>query len=286
MASELRPSERAREEGRKQNRCGRQRERFPREDEPFGKPYLHPSHQKGLPPPKKRKQTGAIGRILPAEGTKVMDYHPTKLKKDGSLRMGGGRVWVEREVKDSSRGPICGQVPARLRKRGSIKSTYERPAQKGGREGRTQDGSRAVRRGGRVTGGMRVKSQYPNPILFWERRDGTTGTGRRDATRRKAGAHHRVLRFALPRFSQFHARSSGLENAPTLRLLWMCCKIFSVFAVSPVQSWVRLFSFQAKNCDVEKMGTHSRRITFLPDVTAGNNICSDPIPGWGTHRIL
>ena len=94
-------------------------------------------------------------------------------------------LWVEREVKDSSRGPICGQVevPACLRKRGSIKSTYERPAQKGGREGRTrtQDGSQAVRRGacGRA-GGMRVKSQYPNPILFWERRDGTTRTGRRD----------------------------------------------------------------------------------------------------------
>lgn len=98
----------------------------------------------------------------------------------------GGYGWVEREVKDSSRGPICGQVevPARLRRRGSINSTYERPAQKvGGREGRTQDGSRAVRRGRRVD--WRDASEKPisksDSILGTEgRRDGATGAGRRD----------------------------------------------------------------------------------------------------------
>ena len=103
-----------------------------------------------------------------------MDYHPTKLKKDASLRMGGarGQGLVKRP---NLRASGC------LRKRGSIKSTYERPAQKvGGSDARRM--ARGLLDGaGGWTGGMRVKSQYPNPILFWERRDGTTGTEGRPA---------------------------------------------------------------------------------------------------------
>ena len=69
-----------------------------------------------------------------------------------------------------------------LRKRGSIKSTYERPAQKvGGREGRTQDGSRAVRRGGRVDG----RDASEKPI---SKSDSILGTeGRSDGGKRDGG---------------------------------------------------------------------------------------------------
>ena len=61
---------------------------------------------------------------------------------------------MEREVKDSSRGPICGQVevPARLRKRGSIKSTYEKACSKkvGGKDARRM--ARGLLDGARVDG--------------------------------------------------------------------------------------------------------------------------------------
>ena len=93
---------------------------------------------------------------------------------------------MEREVKDSSRGPICGQVAVCLRKRGSIKSTYERPAQKvGGRDARRM--ARRLVDGARVDADGLDASEKPisksDSILGPEgRNDGDGGTKEAAAT--------------------------------------------------------------------------------------------------------
>ena len=72
-----------------------------------------------------------------------MDYHPTKLKKDGSLRM-GGYGWSARS-RTRQEAQFAGKWLSE--KEREHKKHVREACSKGGREGRTQDGSQAGRRG-------------------------------------------------------------------------------------------------------------------------------------------
>ena len=160
---------------------------------------------------------------------------------------------MEREVKDSSRGPICGQVAVCLRKRGSIKSTYKRPAQKvGGRDARRM--ARRLVDGARVDADGLDASEKPisksDSILGPEgRNDGDGGT--KEAAAKAAERPARIIASSAlhcpDSANSMSAPPGSKMRVRTPRLLWMCfcCNMLNVFAVSPVQSWVRLFSFQA-----------------------------------------